>query len=148
MEVQPDFLNSEQVMLRLGLATLSLCLMSLQAQASSYCFVTRTQICDTCASTMYQKVVVSTVPRPEIPGRPADRPWCKVTFRSLGGDMHLQLVKPPAHGEFKTANYAMWFKSATAGPDNYAVDVIWRGPTNEIRKARVDVQVEVMPGPM
>ena len=62
--------------------------------------------------------------------------------------MHVQVVTRPAHGEAEASGYRMRFKSATVGPDRYAVDVVWRGPQNEIRKARVDVQVEVAPGPM
>ncbi len=120
------------------------------AQAQAYCWRSGYTACDGCQATMVVRVVASTVPRPPIPGRPADRPWCGMGFRSLGGTFRTsELVERPKLGvmEITGVNFVR-YKSDRVGRDRAVVRHYWNSRTGREESATVVYDIEVVGAPL
>jgi hypothetical protein len=128
----------------------SLFLISANAEASVYCNANGATVIDGGVSDKYVKYVVSTVKRPEIPGRPAERPWCFFDFNSLGGVYRSPvLVKKPAFVQFKFRNNRTSIKADRIGRDEATVEYYWTNHvTNKQQSGRINWHIEVVDRPM
>lgn len=137
--------------MRLVLASILALAWPAMAQAQSYCSLSPFQNCDGCEVTTYGKVVVSSVPRAPIPGRPADRPWCSFTFVSGGGAFRAPtILKKPTLGtlDVRSPNHLM-YKSDRVGRDRFVIERYWNHPaTGREQTTRITYEIEVVGAPM
>jgi hypothetical protein len=120
------------------------------AHAQVFCWRGPYTVCDGCEATTAVRVVASTVPRPPIPGRPADRPWCGMGFRSLGGTFRKsELVERPTLGvmEIGGVNFVR-YKSDRVGRDRAVVRHYWNSRTGREESATVVYDIEVVGAPL
>jgi hypothetical protein len=118
--------------------------------ADSYCWIAG-------GATLYDgqtineklKVVVSSVDRPHIPGRPGPRPWCMEQRRSLGGHSSSKIVEGPKLGQVHTNGYRVSYRGDRVGQDRFVIEHRWlNGSSNEWSTGRIIYEVEVLAQPM
>jgi hypothetical protein len=118
--------------------------------ADSYCWFTGGATLNdgqTISETL--KVVVSSVDRPHIPGRPGRRPWCMQERRSLGGHSSSKIIERPKLGQVTTNGYRVSYRGDRVGQDRFVVEHRWlNGSSNEWSAGRIIYEVDVLAQPM
>jgi hypothetical protein len=118
------------------------------ANAASYCWWSPTRIEDSGASTTQLTIVVASVPRVPIPGRPTNRPWCTQRWRSIGGHMESRIVERPRLGTVNSGGYVIRYRGDKVGHDRFVAEITWLHWANTNRqKATVTFDIDVVPEP-
>jgi hypothetical protein len=120
------------------------------ASAQAYCWLSRTSLCGGCTATIHGKVVVSSVPRPAIPGGSSDRTWCALTGTSSGGSWRPpEILQAPSLGELRVRNAtSLLYKSDRVGRDRFTVRIHWTDRMGQQQSTVVDHEIEVVGAPM
>ena|SRR5829696_868265 len=120
------------------------------AEARVFCHANRVHLCSGCDATVLFKVVVSSVPRDRIAGRPHDRPWCHYRMTAGGGSYHpARLIEKPSTGEASVRGQTFFYRSSKVGRDRASVEYQWHhGHTGEVKRGRVTYDIEVVAAPL
>lgn len=127
------------------------CVLSLvivtNALAEDYCRFSPTRIYDGGTATNVVKVVVASVPRPVFPGHGANRPWCIERWRGLGAQDLPTIVERPTLGELSVGLSRVSYKGNRIGHDRFVIEKTWYGPANDLRRAKIVYEVDVVSAP-
>lgn len=99
-------------------------------------------------ATDHLKIVISSVPREPIPGKPTNRPWCLQERKSLGGHSTNTLIEKPKLGEVRLNGYQIRYKGNKIGHDRFSVERKWLNWTNNTwQKGVITYDVDIVPDP-
>jgi hypothetical protein len=136
-------------MVRLLFALLLMLLFDSFAQAAdSYCWFTGGTLQDGQIVTETLRIVVSSVDRPRIAGKPERRPWCRQDRHSLGGHSSNKIIERPKLGQVAANGYRVSYRGDRVGQDRFVIERRWQnGSSNEWWTGRIVYQVEVVAQP-
>ena len=127
-------------------------LVNLSAQAESYCQFWGLPVYDGDTATKHWRVVLGTVPREEIPGKP-DRTWCHINFAFGGRGLHgnfksFEVLEAPKTGQFHSFPWFVAYKGMKTGTDKLVVKLDWLHPfNNQPMSAIENIEIEVVDHP-
>jgi hypothetical protein len=117
--------------------------------ANSYCWYTSSTLHDGQTVSEMLKVVVSSVDRPHIPGKPDRRPWCRQDRHSLGGHSSSKIIERPKLGQVIANGYRVSYRGDRVGQDRFVIERRWQnGSSNEWLTGRIIFEVEVLAQPL
>jgi hypothetical protein len=117
--------------------------------ADSYCWYSSSTLSDGQTVTETLKVVVSSVDRPHIPGKPDRRPWCIQNRQSLGGHSSSKIIERPKLGQVNANSYRVSYRGDGVGQDRFVVERRWlNGSNNQWMAGRIIYEVEVLAQPL
>jgi hypothetical protein len=94
------------------------------------------------------KIVVASVDRVHIPGKPDKRPWCTEHRRSLGGHSSNRIIESPKLGRVSANGYRISYRGDRVGHDRFTIERRWlNGSTNEWLTGRIVYEVDVVAQP-
>lgn len=133
--------------MRLLLAGILSCAFFHGAAAADYCLTSPIRIFDGATAAGHIKVVVADVPRPAYPGHSADRPWCLQQWSSLGLEEMPTVIEKPSLGEVHVNRTVVSYKGNKIGHDHFVIEKTWYGRNNELFRAKVAYDVDVVAAP-
>jgi len=118
--------------------------------ASSYCwYSSSSRLSDGQTVSETLKVVVSSVDRPHIPGKPDRRPWCIQNRHSLGGHSSSTIIERPKLGQVSANGYRVSYRGDRVGQDRFVIERRWlNGINNKWMTGRIIYEVEVVAQPL
>jgi len=136
--------EGDLVMVRVLFALLLLLFFYSPVQAS-YCWFSGSTLADGQTVTETLKIVVASVDRVPIPGKPDQRPWCIQNRRSLGGHYANRIIESPKFGQVRANGYLISYRGDRVGHDRFTVERRWLNPrTNGWYTGRIVYEVEVV----
>ena len=119
------------------------------AHAATYCSITGGgSLTNGGTSTVSMKIVVASVPRAEIPGRPTMRPWCYQDRVSLGGTSSNRIVEKPRLGSVNASGYRIAYRGDRIGHDRFVIERRWlNGLNNQWNKGTLVFEIDVVAQP-
>jgi hypothetical protein len=129
----------------LGVAALA----SASVRAESYCQFWGPPMFDGDTVERSWRVVLGSVPREEIPGKP-DRTWCRVNIayggRGLRGNFKsYEVLEAPKNGQFRSFPWSIVYKGMKVGHDRLVIKVEWLHPfNNQPMSATENIDIEVV----
>jgi hypothetical protein len=116
--------------------------------ADSYCLYAGSTLYDGQTISEMLKVVVSSVDRPHILGKPDRRLWCTQDRQSLGGHSSSKIIERPKLGQVIANGYRVSYRGDKVGQDRFVIERRWQnGSSNEWWTGRIVYQVEVVAQP-
>ena len=117
--------------------------------ADSYCWFSGSRLHDGQTVSETLKVVVSSVDRPHIAGKPDRRPWCIQSRHSLGGHSSSKIIETPKLGQVHTNGYRLSYRGDRVGQDRFVIERRWQnGSSNAWLTGRIIYEVEVLAQPL
>jgi hypothetical protein len=117
--------------------------------AGSYCWYSGTKLPDGQTVSETLKIVVSSVDRPHIPGKPDRRPWCIQNRQSLGCHSSSTIIEKPKLGQVIANGYRVSYRGDRVGQDRFVIERRWlNGSNNKWMTGRIIYEVEVVAQPL
>lgn len=128
---------------------LLLLLFASPVQATNYCSFSGSSLAEGQTVTETLTIVVASVERVPIPGRPDKRPWCVQYRSSLGGHSSSRIVESPKLGQVKTNGYRIGYRGDRVGHDRFVIERRWLKPytNNGWYTGRIVYEVDVVAQP-
>jgi hypothetical protein len=126
---------------------------SAQAQYTYVCQYWGPRLIDGDTVTRYWRVVLGSIHREEIPGKP-DRSWCRISFavagRGFWGNFKsFEVLEAPKNGQFRVYPTSVVYKGMRVGPDKLVVKQNWLSSTNnQPMSGTVNIEIEVVDHPL
>jgi hypothetical protein len=140
--------EGDAFMVRVLFAPLLLLLFYSPAQAG-YCWFSGSMLTDGQTVTETLKIVVASVERVHIPGKPDQRPWCIENRASRGGHYSNRIVESPKLGQVRANGYKISYRGDRVGHDRFIVERRWMNPsTNGWFTGRILYEVDVVAQPL
>jgi hypothetical protein len=115
---------------------------------AGYCWFSGSYLTDGQTVTETLKIVVASVDRVHIPGRPDQRPWCIQNRRSLGGHYSNRIIESPKLGQVRADGYRISYRGDRVGQDRFTIERHWLSPySNGWYTGRIVYNVEVVAQP-
>ena len=115
---------------------------------ASYCWFSGSRLSDGQTVTETLKIVVASVDRVRIPGKPDQRPWCIENRSSLGGHYSNRIIESPKLGQVTANDYRISYRGNRVGHDRFTVERRWLNPhTNGWYTGRIVYEVDVVAEP-
>lgn len=115
---------------------------------AAYCWFSGSRLNDGQTVTETLKIVVASVGRAHIAGKPDQRPWCIENRHSLGGHYSNRIVESPKLGQVSANDYRISYRGNKVGHDRFTVERRWLNPhTNGWYTGRIVYEVDVVPEP-
>ena len=134
---------------RVVFVLLLLLLFASPVQATNYCAYAGVRLSEGQTATETLTIVVSSVQRVHIPGRPDNRPWCVEAWGSLGGGASSKIIESPKLGQVRTSGYRVAYRGDRVGHDHFVLEHRWQKPytNNAWYTGRVVYEVDVLAQP-
>ena len=117
-------------------------------QAGGYCWFSGSRLHDGQTVTETLKIVVASVDRVHIPGKPDQRPWCIQNRTSLGGHFSNRIIESPKLGQVRANGYRISYRGDRVGQDRFTIERRWLNPsTNGWFTGRIVYEVAVVAQP-
>jgi len=132
-----------------ALAALLLPFFCSPAQAATYCYFSGSgHLTDGQTINQNIRIVVASVGRVHIPGKPDKRPWCYQDWSS-GGVASRRIVESPKLGKAKADGFRLWYRGDRVGHDRFSVEHRWLEGSSNDRwyTGRVVYEVDVVDQP-
>jgi len=99
---------------------------------AGYCWFSGSLLTDGQTVTETLKIVVASVERVHIPGKPDQRPWCIENRRSLGGHFSSRIIESPKLGQVRANGYRVSYRGDRVGHDRFIIERRWlSAPTTD-----------------
>ena len=135
-------------MLRVLMSACVLFLSVAAAEAASFCHLEGGGLLqDGSTITQNLKIVVASYPRPQIPGYEADKSWCSLDRRALGGYIFSEVTEAPKLGKVAVYSYKIRYRGDKVGHDHFVLKHHWLGIRNEKYAGTIVVDVEIVAEP-
>jgi len=134
-------------MARVLFALLLLSFLNSPVQAA-YCWFSGSLLTDGKTVTETLKIVVASVARVYIPGKPEQRPWCIQNRRSLGGHYSNRIIEGPELGQVRANGYRISYRGDRVGHDRFTIERRWLNASdNKWWNGRIVYGVDVVAQP-